>query len=56
MWLEDDVHINNKITDTFNYHINEFSPNTISVDHLIKLKLRRSSTGTSWRKSGSSGP
>jgi hypothetical protein len=38
MWLEDDVHINNKITDTFNYHINGFCPNTISVDNLIKLK------------------
>jgi hypothetical protein len=40
MWLEDDVHINNMITDTFKYHINGFCPNTISVNHLIKLKQK----------------
>jgi hypothetical protein len=36
MWLEDDVSINNKITDNFQYDINGFCPNTIVTDVLCK--------------------
>ncbi len=37
MWLEDDVHINNKINDTFKYHINGFCQNRFLDFQLIEL-------------------
>jgi len=36
MWLEDDVHINNKITDEFKYDINGYCPNKLETDILCK--------------------
>jgi len=36
MWLEDDVSVNNKITDIFRYDMNGFCPNTIVTDVLCK--------------------
>jgi hypothetical protein len=36
MWLEDDVSINNKISDTFKYDLNGFSPNRIPIIELQK--------------------
>jgi hypothetical protein len=38
MWLEDDVSINNEITDTFEYHLNGFCPNFIPEVSIIKLQ------------------
>ena len=38
MWLEDDVVINNMITDTFKYHINGFCPNHYLDFQLVELK------------------
>jgi hypothetical protein len=40
MWLEDDVHINNKINDTFKYHINGFCPNRFIDIQLIELNKK----------------
>ena len=37
MWLEDDVIINHKITDTFQYDMNGFCPNTILQKNFIAL-------------------
>lgn len=31
MWFEDDVIINNKITDNFNFDLNGFCPNNIPI-------------------------
>jgi hypothetical protein len=36
MWLEDDVSINSKITDTFRYDLNGFSPNQFQIEELKK--------------------
>lgn len=36
IWLEDDVSINNKITNDFHYDMNGFCPNTIVTDVLCK--------------------
>jgi hypothetical protein len=38
MWLEDDVSINNKITDIFRYDLNGFCPNFIPEQGIIKLQ------------------
>jgi len=35
IWLEDDVHIHNKINDTFKYHINGVCPNRFLDFQLI---------------------
>ena len=40
MWLEDDVHINSKISDNFKYHISGFCPNLFSKVQLIELKKK----------------
>ena len=40
MWLEDDVHINNKISDTFKYHVNGFCPNRYLDIQLIELQTK----------------
>jgi len=38
MWLEDDVSINNKITDIFRYDLNGFCPNFIPEQGILKLQ------------------
>jgi len=40
MWLEDDVHINNMITDTFKYDINGFCPNRYLDFQLVELNKK----------------
>jgi len=45
IWLEDDVSINNKITDDFRYDMNGFCPNTIVTDVLSeKYTIFKSNT------------
>ena len=38
MWLEDDVSVNQKITDTFRYDLNGFCPNSLSSTTINKMK------------------
>jgi len=43
MWLEDDVSINNRITDTFMYEINGFCPNRLSDTSVERLREKYTS-------------
>lgn len=52
MWLEDDVVVNQVITDTFRYDINGFCPNTYSPETVRALKCLKNDT---YRWSGHGG-
>ncbi len=55
MWLEDDVFLTDKITDTFRYDINGFCPNYYSPDTVRALQQRYPLKNDMYRCSGHGG-
>jgi hypothetical protein len=46
LWLEDDVSINNPITDIFRYHLNGFCPNSFANTSIEKLNAKYNNLDT----------